>query len=187
MPFANVRNEEILDFNSLYLNEDITRIETTEEIYNAYMENKNKVLYDNGEIVLNPNFDEEQVAQKRETKLIENTNKAKEAVENGYVEYKEAEFETNAQTVSDLTATMLLMQATGVESYDWLSKDDKVVTLTLEDFGILGGLIADFKNAIWSVKYLYYKNLIEQATTASELDSIIIDYDIDINAEEIGE
>lgn len=131
--------------------------------------------------------EEEILSQKKEEKFNENTEKAKEAVENGYVEYKEAEFETNAQTVSDLTATMLLMQATGVEAYDWLSKDDKVVTLTLADFGILGGFIADFKNVVWSVKYLYYKNVIESATTVPELDSIVIDYNTEMHeVENIG-
>ncbi len=128
--------------------------------------------------------DTEIFEQKKEAKLDENTTKAKEAVENGYVEYKDAEFETNAQTVGDLTATMLLMQATGLETYNWLSRDDKVVTLTLEDFGILGGLIAGFKNTIWSVKYLHYKGLIEQAETVAELDEIIIDYNVEIEPEE---
>lgn len=131
--------------------------------------------------------DAELLLSAKEAKFDENTSKAKEAVENGYVEYKDAEFETNAQTVGDLTATMLLMQASGLESYDWLSKDDKVVTLTLNDFGVLGGLIADFKNIIWSVKYLHYKNLIEQATTVAELNNIVIDYNIDLPEEESEE
>ena len=124
--------------------------------------------------------DEELLAKKKENKFNENTAKAKEAVEEGYVEFKDAEFETNAQTVGDLTATMLLMQASGLETYDWLSKDDKVVTLTLEDFGTLGGLIAAFKNVVWSIKYLYFKSLIEAATTPSEVDDIVIDYNIEI-------
>ena len=121
---------------------------------------------------------EELLTNAKQLKQEENTAKAKEAVENGYVEYKEAEFETNAQTVGDLTATMLLMQASGIESYDWLSKDDKIVTLTVEDFGLLGGLIAQYKNNVWSNKYLDFKAQIENAETLEEVEAIVIDYNM---------
>ncbi len=112
----------------------------------------------------------------KEQKVNENTLKAKEAVESGYVIFKEAQFETNSQTVGDLTATMLLMQAAGIETYNWLSKDDKVVELTLEDFATLGAAIAAYKNSIWNTKYLNYKTPIDEATTIEELEAIIIDY-----------
>ena len=123
--------------------------------------------------------DEEILEQARFGKQAENTTKAKNAVENGHVTFKGAEFETNAQTVGDLTATMLLMQAGGIETYSWLSKDDQVVSLTVKDFGTLGELIATFKNDIWQRKYLYFKTLIENATTTEEVNSINIDYTIE--------
>ena len=123
--------------------------------------------------------DEEVLEQAKFEKQAENTTKAKLAVENGHVTFKGAEFETNAQTVGDLTATMLLMQAGGIETYSWLSKDDQVVALTVEDFGTLGGLIAEYKNTIWQRKYLYFKDLIESATTIEEVDIINIDYTIE--------
>lgn len=125
---------------------------------------------------LNPDFDTDRINALRNSLNDENTQKAKEAVENGYVEYKDAQFETNAQTVGDLTATMLLMQSSGMETYSWLSKDDKVVELTLEDFGILGGLIAGFKAHIWNEEYLGYKEEIEEAQTYEELKEITIHY-----------
>ena len=95
---------------------------------------------------------------------------------NGYVTYKEAQFETNAQTVGDLTATMLMIQAGGVDSYTWLSKDDKAVELTVEDFVTLGNLIAQYKNKVWNEKYLEYKTAIENAQTIEELNEIELDY-----------
>ena len=119
---------------------------------------------------------EELLLQAKEKKQIENTARANQAIQNGFVVFKEAQFETNAQTVGDLTATMLLMQASGLETYTWLSKDDKEVDLTVEDFGILGGLIADFKGNIWQNKYLQYKISIEQAETVEEVNAIIINY-----------
>ena len=122
--------------------------------------------------------DEEILEQARFEKQAENTTKAKNAVENGYVVFKGAEFETNAQTVGDLTATMLMLQAQqdSNATYLWLSKDDKVVELTLEDFGTLGGLIAEYKNTIWQEKYITYKTQIEQAQTVDAVNNINLDY-----------
>ncbi len=120
--------------------------------------------------------DEEKLTEAKTTKQAENTTKAKQAVENGHVVFKNAEFETNAQTVGDLTATMLLMQAGGIETYMWLSKDDQSVALTVEDFGTLGGLIATYKNTIWQEKYINYKMQIEQAQTVDAVNAIVLDY-----------
>lgn len=116
-------------------------------------------------------------------KQTENTEKAKQAVENGYVTFKDAQFETNTQTVGDLTATMLLMQASGLEIYTWLSKDDKAVELTLEDFGTLGGLIAEYKNTVWNNKYISFKTAIEQAATSEEVKRIDLNYNFDTDKE----
>lgn len=198
---------------------------------------------------------EQLLLEEKNKKHEENTRLAKLAVENGHVVFKGAEFETNAQTVGDLTATMLLMQAqqtlkqiqsdttngaavssssanisetddlpeqaqqavilsnsevsntddvtqdssatpqnddlispqnegstssqnadVGELTYLWLSKDDKVVGLTLADFGTLGALIADFKNSVWQEKYITYKVAIEQAETFESLADIELEY-----------
>ena len=66
MNFANIRNEQLIDMNSKYLNTDIVRVEVTDEIYNAYLEDINKVVYQDGEIVLNPNYEAEQEQKERE-------------------------------------------------------------------------------------------------------------------------
>lgn len=133
---------------------------------------------DENYVLLNGAFvtETEALQAKKTEKQAENTIKAKQAVENGHVVFKNAQFETNAQTVGDLTATMLLMQASGLETYSWLSKDDLAVELTVEDFGTLGGLIAEYKNTIWQEKYIAFKTQIEQAETLAELEEIEIEY-----------
>lgn len=124
-----------------------------------------------------PEYIAEALRVKKAEKQAENTQKAKLAVENGFVTFKNAQFETNAQTVGDLTATMLILQASGSEEpYIWLSKDDKVIELSVDDFGTLGGLIAEFKNTVWNEKYIAYKTAIEQAETLTELEDIEIEY-----------
>ena len=132
---------------------------------------ENYILY-NGQYLTETEVLPEIKVQKQE----ENTRLAKFAVENGHVVFKNAEFETNAQTVGDLTATMLLMQAGGLETYLWLSKDDQTVELTTEDFGTLGALIAEYKNTIWQEKYIAYKTAIEQAETVEAVNAIVINY-----------
>ena len=64
--FANVRNNEIIDFNSLYKDEDIERIETTQDVYNAYLEDKDKVIYKNGEVIIDPDYEEKQEEKRRQ-------------------------------------------------------------------------------------------------------------------------
>ena len=120
--------------------------------------------------------EEQKLSEAKIIKQAENTRLAKLAVENGHVVFKGAEFETNAQTVGDLTAAMLLMQAGGLETYLWLSKDDQSISLSIEDFGTLGGLIAEFKNTIWQEKYIAYKTQIEQAETIVAVENIVIEY-----------
>lgn len=66
MNFANIRNNEIIDMNSKYLDEDITRVEVSDEIYNAYFEDSNKVMYKDGQVILNPNYEAEQEFKERE-------------------------------------------------------------------------------------------------------------------------
>ena len=66
MIFANIRNNEIIDFNSKYLDEDIERVETTQEMQNAYEEDKTKVIFKDGEIILNPDWEEQQAQKERE-------------------------------------------------------------------------------------------------------------------------
>ena len=75
--------------------------------YDEIIETEDTYILKNG-VYLTEN---EVLIQLKAEKLSENTQKAKLAVENGYVTFKNAEFETNVQTVGDLTATMLMLQA----------------------------------------------------------------------------
>ena len=45
------------------LNEDILNIEISEELYNDFIKNPNKYIYQNNEIVSNPNYANEQYQQ----------------------------------------------------------------------------------------------------------------------------
>lgn len=66
MSFANVRNNTILDFNTKYLDKDIVRVVTSDEIYQAYKEDRNKVIYQDGEIILDPEYEAKQTLKEKE-------------------------------------------------------------------------------------------------------------------------
>ena len=127
-------------------------------------------------LVLNPEWEQTEITRLKNLLNEENTKKAKQAVEQGYIEFHDALFETNSQTVSDLTSAMLIMKESEMSVYPWLSMDDKYIELTLEDFGTLGGLIAGFKAHIWNTEYLGYKTRIALAQTVEELKNIVISY-----------
>ena len=80
---ANVRNNQIIDFNSKYLDEDILRVETSEELYEAWLLDEKKVIYKEGEIILNPDYETEKQAE-----LIEQFNKEFFNTSLGYVRRK---------------------------------------------------------------------------------------------------
>ena len=123
------------------------------------------------------------LANSKFLKHSENTKKAKEAVEQGYVEFKGALFETNTQTINDLDKERQLSIIEGKTSSTWLSMDDQIVELVInteneteDDFVKIGFLVKAYKNNIWVNKYLAYKAQIEEATTAEDVNSINIDY-----------
>ena len=80
---ANVRNNQIIDFNSKYLDEDILRVETSEEIYAVWCADKKRVIYKDGEIIINPNYEAEKQAE-----LIEQFNKEFFNTSLGYIRRK---------------------------------------------------------------------------------------------------
>ena len=133
--------------------------------------------YLNGEVL---DFSKDYFSQKlldlKNKKNKENLQKAIQTIENGFVVYKNLKFETNTQTLSDLIATILLLKTNNIESYTWLSKEDEIIDLSVEDFNSLCNQIASFKNVVWNNKYLTFKKQIDNAQTINELENIKIIY-----------
>lgn len=162
--------------NKVMVQENQEEIEVPECDENGNIIGHHKEIIFSYELVLNPNYEAEETARLKSELHTENTIKAKQAVEQGYVEFNDAKFETNSQTVSDLTSAMLIMKESEMSVYPWLSMDDKYIELTLEDFGTLGSLIAGFKAQVWNTKYIGYKTQIALAQTIEELKAIEIEY-----------
>ena len=165
-PLLDAEGNEVLDEN----NEPI--ISTVQ----VQLETTHKETIKVQDLVLNPNWEAETFAKIKAEKLAEASQKAKQTIEKGYIEFQDAKIETNAQTVGDLTATMLLMQAGGLDTYSWLSMDDVELELSVNDIAAVGSLIAAYKNEIWNTKYLGFVEQINNAETLKDLKAIKIEY-----------
>lgn len=165
---------------ALEANEIMGEKEIEITIIDGYDEEGNPITHTEKKVVpypvVDPTYDARRLEEAKAAKHAENAACAKEAVEKGCVEFHGVYFETNAQTVGDLTATMLLLEASGQETYDWLSMDDQFITLTLPDFQEIGVRIAEYKQNVWAVKYVAYKRLIEESKTLDEVLDIVIQY-----------
>lgn len=82
------------------INEEVENLEVSEDVYNAYCTEPEKFIYQNGEIVENPNYEEEQ-AEKRKQAFY--THFIKTSLGNYRLEPKGY---ANAQQAMDVTNTM---------------------------------------------------------------------------------
>lgn len=64
--YLMVEDNKIIGGSQCLSGGDIIDIEVTEEIHNDCIANEGKYIYSNGEIVLNPNYEEEQAEKERE-------------------------------------------------------------------------------------------------------------------------
>lgn len=119
---ANIRNNEIIDFNSEYLNEDIIQIETTEDIYTAWLEDKNKVICQSGVIILNPDFESEQQAKK-----LEEFNKEFFNTSLGYIRRKVT---MKDGTTKDFLTDIVPLLQVGIQIITYSLNDNEIVQNT---------------------------------------------------------
>lgn len=177
--FLGYQNNKIKFYTEEELDAFLYNLDKSEETNEEY------VLYGD-EYVLKSSVIDKLVAEVKEKKQKEASDKAKSAIENGFVEYKNAKIETNTQTVSDLNTIRQMCVVLNEASYNWLSKDDILLNLVIDkenpvendDFVKIGILITDYKNMIWTEKYAKYLQAINNATSLEELDDIDIDYSI---------
>lgn len=95
--------------------DDIENVIVNEEVFNDYAENPTKYLYENGQIVENTNYDNEQAELKRQY-LKEDINYTLKT-EYAYIgviftkDNKKIVFETNKESISLITMTLVALQS----------------------------------------------------------------------------
>jgi len=127
--------------------------------------------------VVNPNYEEEQLAKAKEAKYNEALTKANEYQQEGFVEYKNCVFEMSDSNRKNLSDTEEALKLMGETETTWLDKDDNYIVLTVEDIQYIRlNLILAAIQQLWIVKYPSYKEAIANAETVEEVEAIVIDY-----------
>ena len=124
--------------------------------------------------------DEEKLTNAKNDKYEEALTDANSYISNGIAAFKFDEnnsIEATDGNIGKFTAYALAFQSGLVEQVLWTSKEDNVITLNAEDvLTILMGL-GEIQANVWNVKFVAYKNLIDEAKTVEEVEAIEIDYE----------
>ena len=138
-------------------------VEQSEKDYQWYLEGKC------------PHFTLEETKQiKYEEALIG----AKEFIENQAVYQFDSinSIEATDGNIGKMNAYITGFQAGIYQEVSWVSKEDNVLTLSQEDVTTILLGIGAVQTAIWSVKFIAYKNAINNAQTVEEVQQIVINY-----------
>lgn len=131
-----------------------------------------------GALIKNPNYDEQKLAEVKAEKYNEALTKAKSFIDNDAV-YRFDENNTIEATdgnIGKLTAYALGFTTGTLETVEWTSKEDNVITLDQEDLlRVLTGL-GIIQSNVWNVQFIAYKQAIENAVTVEEVRSIEVNY-----------
>lgn len=144
-------------------------IEITEEVFN----NIEQYIYLDGEIVLNPNWDNIQLENAKDIKIATNDIERDEALVRG-VTYREVLFDSDTDQKVNLLATVTTMS--DEESIVWFGMDNQPLLCNKQDLINIGGLITQLHSFCWN-RNAEIKAQIHYATTIEEVEAIEINYD----------
>lgn len=68
--YIHIENDNIISCGEVPMGEGFTSIEVTEELYDAYKQDQDRYIYDNGEIIENPDYEE--IKRQKEQERIGN-------------------------------------------------------------------------------------------------------------------
>lgn len=135
-------------------------------------------IYDNGQIIVNPNYDADKLESAKTDKYSENDMKASEARYNQEftltIQGQECVFDTKATTQADLL-TAFAVCSSGATYDDWVTNNGIQLDLTLEDVALISTTFKEKSNVY--LKWNEYKTAIDEAETIADIERIIINYD----------
>ena len=169
--FYRLKNEnQLLDWADYKYSSDCieTDIITKEELD----KNRNKVIVQDGILVLNPDYEVEELRKKKEEKLKENEIIRDNALNYG-VEYKGILFDSDTDQKVNLMDTYSILKDN--QTVTWLGKNNEPLECTKEDLDNIGNLIREKTSMIWMVN-AQIKEKIASAQSVEELDYIEISY-----------
>lgn len=144
-------------------------IPITSDIYNNF----EQYIYSNGEIIINPEWDNIQLDNAKESKIAENdTVRDKKLLEG--VTYSNVLFDSDNEQKINLLAKYSMMSDT--DTVVWYGMDNQPLLCTKDDLMAIGQLIETLHTFCWE-NNAYIKEQIAQAKTIEQLEEIDISYD----------
>ena len=144
----------------------------------------NKVMVVDDELVLNPNFEEEELQKAKDKKYNEAGLKAKAYLESGEAVFS---FKKNEETYRieatdgniakiGLKTTALLLAQDYDTTFPWNTKEDINIEINALEGKAIGEGLGLIQDIIWTIRYPLYLSEIERAQTVEEVEAIEIDY-----------
>ena len=143
-------------------------IEISEEVYN----NLEQYIYSDGQIVVNPEWDNIQLEKAKTDKIALNDELRDRALLGG-VTYQNVLFDSDTDQKVNLLATVGMMS--DEDTITWYGMDNQGLLCTKTDLMAIGGLITELHAYCWGMN-AYIKEQIQNAATIEELEEIEIDY-----------
>lgn len=164
------------------VSDDWLNVEVTKEMFDNLGEYGNDYyIYENDEIVLNPNYEAIKLQEAKEAKYNEANDKAREYLENGNALYEFEEGKHIEATDGNiakigLRSTALILAEDFDTTFPWNTKEDENILINaLQGKEIAEGLGA-VQDEVWTVKFPAYLQAIDEAETVEEVEQIEIDY-----------
>lgn len=131
----------------------------------------------------------QKLQEAKEAKYKEANDGAKYYIDNeALFEFEEGKhIEATDGNIAKMTAYALAFVTGQLEPTDtvvWNTKEDETVELNQEQIGYIIAGLGQVQALVWAVKYPYFVQLIDAASTVEEVEAIVIDYTIEINTEE---
>lgn len=162
--------------------------ECTEIEYQELQEGK--LIWQNDEIVVNPDYDEQKLQEAKDSKYNEANNKAKEYLDGeALFEFEEGKhIEATDGNIGKFTAYALAYVTGQLQPTDtvvWNTKEDETVELNQEQVSLILTGLGQVQAYVWAVQYNVYVEAIKEATTVEEVEAIEIVYTSDLPEESV--
>ena len=166
----------------------------TNEFAEEIQKNPDKYRYDEITNTIYKLIETDQIENKRIEKRSENSEEIRKAFSNSYftipievddtIEYFSFVYDDN--TRSTLTQKLSIVDSAIGYVVDWTDENGISFKLTKSDLLKISFIFEKYLNAMWG-QWGIYDNQIQDATSLEELDSLVFDYDIEIDYDETPE
>jgi len=170
----DMQPEEVLNFGEL----PEGYIPITEAQANKIIEDPLYYIIQDGELIINPDYDEQKLAIAKQDKYDEANYKA------NYFLDSEALFELYPDFHIEATKehiSIFAIAADGIERgiipyQEWTSKEDNKRQLNAEECLTVSFGIGAIQNDVWNNQYYAYNTAIDEAQTVADVERIVINY-----------